>query len=87
MTAYEALAYSNIDCVFDNQLDGVNIISSPGGWKWIDIIHDLGMRLCDLAHQDFIIHCKTVDDIFCRQEGRKDRHGCGGGSRSCLKTR
>ena len=71
MTAYEALAYSNIDCVFDNQLDGVNIISSPGGWKWIDIIHDLGMRLCDLDHQDFIIHCKTVDDIFAAKKAGK----------------
>ena len=64
VTGYEALAYSNIDCVFDNMLDGVNIISSPGGWKWIDIIHDLGMRLCDIAHQDFLIHCRTVEDIF-----------------------
>lgn len=64
VTGYEALAYSNIDCVFDNMLDGVNIISSPGGWKWIDIIHDLGMRLCDIAHQDFMVHCKTVEDIF-----------------------
>ena len=71
MTAYEALAYSNIDCVFDNQLDGVNIISSPGGWKWIDIIHDLGMRLCDLAHQDFLIQCKTVDDIFAAKKAGK----------------
>ena len=61
---YEALSYSNIDCIFDNMMDGVNIISSPGGWKWIDIIHDLGMRLCDLAHQDFLIQCKTVDDIL-----------------------
>lgn len=40
---YEALAYSNIDCIFDNMMDGTNIISSPNGWKWIDIIHDLGM--------------------------------------------
>ena len=71
MTAYEALAYSNLDCVFDNQLDGVNIISSPGGWKWIDIIHDLGMRLCDIAHQDFLVHCKTVDDIFAAKKAGK----------------
>ena len=67
---YEALAYSNIDCI-DNMMDGTNIISSPNGWKWIDIIHDLGMRLCDLAHQDFIVHCKTVDDIFAaKKEGK-----------------
>ena len=68
---YEALSYSNLDCVFDNMLDGVNIISSPGGWKWIDIIHDLGMRLCDIAHQDFLIHCKTVDDIFAAKKAGK----------------
>ena len=68
---YEALAYSNIDCIFDNMMDGTNIISSPNGWKWIDIIHDLGMRLCDLAHQDFIVHCKTVDDIFAAKKAGK----------------
>ena len=68
---YEALSYSNIDCIFDNMMDGVNIISSPGGWKWIDIIHDLGMRLCDLAHQDFLIQCKTVDDIFAAKKAGK----------------
>ena len=51
VTGYEALAYSNIDCIFDNMLDGVNIISSPGGWKWIDIIHDLGMRLLDRSEE------------------------------------
>ena len=73
---YEALSYSNIDCIFDNMMDGVNIISSPGGWKWIDIIHDLGMRLCDLAHQDFLIQCKTVDDIYCCQERLARLPGC-----------
>jgi|Cm1ome_4_1110797.scaffolds.fasta_scaffold03192_2 membrane dipeptidase len=68
---YEALAYSNLDCIFDNMMDGTNIISSPEGWKWIDIIHDLGMRLCDIAHQDFMTHCKTVDDIFqAKKTGR-----------------
>lgn len=68
---YEALAYSHLDCVFDNMMDGTNIISSPNGWKWIDIIHDLGMRLCDLAHQDFMIHCKTVEDIFSAKKAGK----------------
>ena len=67
---YEALSYSNLDCIFDNMMDGTNIISSPGGWKWIDIIHDLGMRLCDLAHQDFLIQCKTVDDILPPKRGK-----------------
>ena len=68
---YEALSYSNLDCIFDNLLDGTNIISSPGGWKWIDVIHDLGMRLCDLAHQDFLVQCKTVEDIFEAKKANK----------------
>jgi membrane dipeptidase len=62
--AYEGLSKSYIDCVFDNMMDGTNTISSNAGWKWQDIIHDLGMRLCDLAHQDFLIQCKRVDDIY-----------------------
>ena len=69
--AYDALAESGLDCVFDNLLDGCNIISSPGGWKWIDIIHDLGMRMCDLVHQDFLIRCEKVDDIYrAKREGK-----------------
>jgi len=61
--AYEALSKSGLDCVFDNLMDGSSDITSKQGWKWTDVIHDLGMRLCDIAHQDFVIHCKTVDDI------------------------
>lgn len=68
---YKALAYSHLDCIFDNMMDGTNIISSPEGWKWIDIVHDLGMRLCDIAHQDFLLHCKTVDDIFAAKKAGK----------------
>ena len=68
---YEAISYSVWDCVFDNMMDGTNIISSPNGWKWIDIIHDLGMRLCDIDHQDFMIHCKSVRDIYrAKEEGK-----------------
>jgi membrane dipeptidase len=61
--AYDALAESYIDCVFDNMMDGTCQITSKNGWKWTDVLHDLGMRLCDLAHQDFLIQCKTVADI------------------------
>jgi len=61
--AYEALSLSGLDAVFDNLLNGFSTITSKMGWKWSDTIHDLGMRLCDIAHQDFIIHCKKVDDI------------------------
>jgi len=70
-TAYEGLLHSTLDCVFDNMMDGNCTITSKMGWKWEDIIFDLGMRLCDLAHQDYIIHCKKVKDIYrAHKEGR-----------------
>ena len=69
--AYEALAYSKLDCVFDNLADGTNLYSSMKGWKWDDILHDLGMHLCDIAHQDFLVHCKTVDDIYAAKAAGK----------------
>ena len=70
-TAYEALAGSCWDCVFDNFQNGTNFITSKGGWKWSDVIYDMGMRLCDLAHQDFLIKCETVDDMHrAHREGR-----------------
>lgn len=69
--AYDALAHSYIDCVFDNMMDGMANITSKSGWKWADVVHDLGMRLCDLAHQDFLIQCRRVEDITrAFEEGR-----------------
>ncbi|MFQ6123999.1 MAG: dipeptidase [Candidatus Heimdallarchaeota archaeon] len=62
--AYEAMSHSGLDAVFDNLMNGSAIITSKHGWKWSDTIHDLGQRLCDLAHQDFVIHCKKVEDII-----------------------
>lgn len=61
--AYKALSVSGLDVVFDNLMDGRAVITSKHGWKWTDTIHDLGMRLCDINHQDFVIHCKNVKDI------------------------
>ena len=62
-TAFEGLANSYWDCVFDNLMNGLCRIHSKSGWKWTEVIHDLGMRLCDIAHQDFLIHCKSTADI------------------------
>ena len=62
--AYEALSQSPLDAVFDNLMDGSAQITSKQGWKWTDIIHDLGQRLCDINHQDYVIHCKRVEDII-----------------------
>lgn len=63
-TAYEALSNSCWDAVFDNFMDGVNMITSKSGWKWSDVLYDVGMRLCDLAHQDFLIRAERVADIY-----------------------
>jgi len=70
-TAFRGLAASQWDAVFDNLMDGICTIHSSSGWQWLDVLHDLGMRLCDLAHQDFLIHCLRVDDVRrAHDEGR-----------------
>ena len=60
---YEGLAASGLDAVFKNFLDGTATITSKGGWKWTDVIHDLGMHLADVAHQSTVFVGGTVDDI------------------------
>ncbi len=62
-TGYAGMAQSGLDAVFDNLMDGTATITSKAGWKWDDIIYDLGMRLSDIAHQDFIVRGETLDDI------------------------
>lgn len=70
-TPYAYLAQSNLDGVFDMHLDGLSGIHSREGWKWDDIVHDLGMRACDLAHQEFVLRAGSVDDIRrADEEGR-----------------
>lgn len=64
VTGFEGLSVSAMDAVFDNMTDGTGPITSKMGWKWSDVIFDLGMRLCDIAHQDMVIPCKTVEDIL-----------------------
>lgn len=62
-TGYEGLAISGLDCVFDNLMNGTAMITSRGGWKWDDVIFDLGMRLSDIAHQDMVVLATTTEDI------------------------
>ncbi|MGD2069172.1 MAG: membrane dipeptidase [Gemmatimonadota bacterium] len=70
-TAFRGLAEARWDAVFDNLMDGICRIHSSSGWQWDDVLHDLGMRLCDLAHQDFVIHARRVGDIRrAHDEGR-----------------
>jgi len=62
-TGYAGMARSGLDAVFDCLMDGTATITSKAGWKWDDIIYDLGMRLSDIAHQDFVSRGETLDDI------------------------
>ena len=62
-TGYEGMSRSGLDAVFDCLMDGTATITSKAGWKWDDIIYDLGMRLSDIAHQEFIVKGETLDDI------------------------
>lgn len=67
-TGYKGLSVSGLDAVFDNMMDGSSVITSQAGWKWSDVVADLGMRLCDIAHQDFLIVGRTVQDILDAKE-------------------
>jgi len=62
-TGYEGLAVSGMDAIFDCLMDGTAVITSKAGWKWDDVIWDLGMRLSDIAHQEMVIRAETRDDI------------------------
>jgi membrane dipeptidase len=62
-TGYEGLSRSGLTAVFDNMMDGTACVTSKFGWKWDDIIYDLGMRLSDIAHQDFVRIAHRVQDI------------------------
>jgi membrane dipeptidase len=65
---YEGLAAGGLDAVFENFLDGVATITSASGWKWTDVIQDLGMHLADLAHQSVVFLATSVDDIVRAHE-------------------
>jgi len=59
-TGYAGMARSGLDAVFDCLMDGTATITSKMGWKWDDMIYDLGMRYADIAHQDFIVRGESL---------------------------
>jgi membrane dipeptidase len=69
--AYEALSVSGLDCIFDNLMDGTAYITSYMGWKWTDVIHDIGIRLSDIYHQDIVVPCFRASDIKDAHENGK----------------
>lgn len=62
-TGYEGLARSGLAAVFENFGDGTATITSKSGWKWSDVIHDVGIRYADWAHQDFAVRGDTLADL------------------------
>lgn len=70
-TGYAGLARSGLTAVFDNFMDGTSCVTSQMGWKWTDVIADLGMRLSDVDHQDYLIVARRLPDIDrAHQTGR-----------------
>ncbi|MFI6795904.1 dipeptidase [Streptosporangium canum] len=68
---YEGLARSGMTALFDNFMNGTNCVTSEHGWKWDDVIYDLGLRFADIAKQDYVVHALTVDDIrAAKRDGR-----------------
>lgn len=63
VTGFEGLARSGLAAVFENFGDGTATITSKTGWKWSDVIADIGMRYADWAHQDFVVRGETIADI------------------------
>jgi membrane dipeptidase len=62
-TAYRGLLCSGLTAVFDNLMGGMCRVTSQGGWTWNDVVHDLGIRRCDLAHQRDLIVAQTLAEI------------------------
>jgi membrane dipeptidase len=70
-TGYEGLSVSGIDVLFENFMDGTALITSSAGWKWTDVIHDIGIRFSDFAHQQMVyVACNLDDLVRAKEEGR-----------------
>jgi membrane dipeptidase len=69
--AYEGLSRSGLDVVFDGMANGEATITSKSAWKWDDIIYDLGMRLADIAHQDFVYVARNLAEIEAARHNGK----------------
>ncbi len=70
-TGYEALSTSGLDVIFENFMDGTAMITSQAGWKWSDVIHDIGIRYSDIAHQDMVIKAERIEDLYrAKKEGK-----------------
>jgi membrane dipeptidase len=73
-TGYAGLSRSGMTAVFDNGMDGTCCISSDAGWKYQDVLFDLGVRMADLAHQDFVVKAESLADIHHAHETGRLAH-------------
>jgi len=60
---FAGLARSGMSAFFDNFMNGTNCVTSENGWKWNDVIFDIGLRFADVAKQDHVVLARTVADI------------------------
>ncbi|MDQ0428411.1 membrane dipeptidase [Planomicrobium stackebrandtii] len=70
-TAFEALSQSGLDVIFENFMDGTAMVTSQAGWKWSDVIHDIGIRFSDIAHQDMVIKAERIADLYRAKKEKK----------------
>lgn len=63
-TGYEGLANSGLDGIFDGLLNSFNLINSSYPWKWDSVINEIGMKLTDIAHQDYAMKAEKTEDII-----------------------
>ena len=68
-TGYEGLSTSGLDIIIENFMNGSAVITSASGWKWTDIIHDLGIRFSDFAHQDMLYKAEKYEDLLRAKPG------------------
>ena len=67
-TGYAGLARSGLTAVFDNFMDGTCCVTSQMGWKWTDVIADIGTRLSDVDHQHYLVVARRPADIYDAHE-------------------
>ena len=44
-------------------MDGTALITSKAGWKWDDIVLDIGMRFSDIDHQELVYVARTIAEV------------------------
>lgn len=71
VTGINGLLRSGWTAVFDNLSGPLGRVTSHHGWKWGDVVHELGMRQADLEHQERVRVVRTVNDIAAAHETGK----------------